>query len=143
MIRRSSSSTRRAGATGPRRASAWAARWSWASDLRNAWDSYHLSAHCVNPLDFSPRDARSFPGSIREGVVVARTPLLRAFQKLAEEHRSADQLGISPAELRGRRQEEVSRREFLKRAGVAGAAGIAARYGAFARAGQGAAWPRN
>jgi monoamine oxidase len=54
---------------------------------------------------------------------VARTPLLRAFQRLAEEHRSAARLGIQPAELRGRRQESaVTRREFLKRAGATGAA---------------------
>jgi monoamine oxidase len=54
---------------------------------------------------------------------MARTPLLRAFQKLAEEHNAADALGISPAELRGLRSESAySRRDFLKRAGVVGAA---------------------
>jgi monoamine oxidase len=54
---------------------------------------------------------------------MARTPLLRALQRLAEEHRSAGRLGIDPTELRGTRQEAAySRREFLKRAGVAGAA---------------------
>jgi len=54
---------------------------------------------------------------------VARTPLLRALQRLAEEHRTAERLGIPPAELRGRRQEGAyTRRDFLKRAGVAGAA---------------------
>src|SRR4051812_48919949 len=57
---------------------------------------------------------------------MARTPLLRAFQKLAEEHRTAGELGIDPAELRGRRAEAAySRRELLKRAGVVGA-GVAA-----------------
>jgi monoamine oxidase len=56
---------------------------------------------------------------------MARTPLLRAFRRLAEEHRSADRLGIPPAELRGRREDAYSRGEFLKRAGVAGA-GLAA-----------------
>jgi hypothetical protein len=30
---------------------------------------------------------------------MARTPLLRAFAQLAEEHRSAERLGIPPAEL--------------------------------------------
>ncbi|HLQ05778.1 MAG TPA: FAD-dependent oxidoreductase, partial [Verrucomicrobiae bacterium] len=73
---------------------------------------------------------------------MARTPLLRAFQKLAEEHRSADQLGISPAELRGRRQEAVSRREFLKRAGVAGAAVMATGSAAFAGRANAATAPR-
>jgi monoamine oxidase len=73
---------------------------------------------------------------------VARTPLLRAFQKLAEEHRSADRLGISPAELRGRREEEVSRREFLKRAGVAGAAVMATGSAAFAGRANAATAPR-
>jgi monoamine oxidase len=54
---------------------------------------------------------------------VARTPLLRAFQRLAEEHRAAESLGIPPAELRGRRQEGAhTRSDFLKRAGVTGAA---------------------
>jgi len=48
---------------------------------------------------------------------MARTPLLRAFQRLAEEHRAADRLGIPAEELPG-----YSRREFLKRAGVTGAA---------------------
>jgi monoamine oxidase len=48
---------------------------------------------------------------------MARTPLLRAFRRLASEHRAADRLGVEPAEAR-----EYSRREFLKRAGVTGAA---------------------
>jgi monoamine oxidase len=52
---------------------------------------------------------------------VARTPLLRAFQRLAEEHRTAASLGIPPAELRGRRHESTyTRGDFLKRAGVVG-----------------------
>jgi monoamine oxidase len=49
---------------------------------------------------------------------MARTPLLRSFQRLAAEHRVAERLGIPPAELRGRR---YSRAEFLKRAGLTGA----------------------
>ena len=54
---------------------------------------------------------------------MARTPLLRAFQRLAEEHRTAERLGIPPAELRGRRQESAyTRGDFLKRVGVTGAA---------------------
>jgi monoamine oxidase len=54
---------------------------------------------------------------------MARTPLLRAFARLAAEHRTAERLGIPPAELRGLRAEaEYSRGEFLKRAGAAGAA---------------------
>jgi monoamine oxidase len=53
---------------------------------------------------------------------VARTPLLRAFERLAEEHSTAGRLGISPAELRDERAEAAySRGDFLKRAGVAGA----------------------
>jgi monoamine oxidase len=48
---------------------------------------------------------------------MARTPLLRAFRQLAKEQRAADELGVDPAEVR-----EYSRREFLKRAGVTGAA---------------------
>jgi monoamine oxidase len=53
---------------------------------------------------------------------MARTPLLRALQKLAEEQRSAERLGITPEELHEHRQAAYSRGEFLKRAGVAGAA---------------------
>jgi monoamine oxidase len=65
---------------------------------------------------------------------VARTPLLRAFQRLAEEHRTAARLGIPPAELRGRRQESVyTRGDFLKRAGITGAAAATVGPLAFAR----------
>ena len=53
---------------------------------------------------------------------MARTPLLRAFERLAEEHRTAQRLGIPTAELRGQREEAAySRGEFLKRSGIAGA----------------------
>ena len=73
---------------------------------------------------------------------MARTALLKAIQRLAEEHRSADRLGIAPAELRGMRQEAAfSRREFLKRAGVAGAV-VACRPTALARAASAATGPR-
>jgi monoamine oxidase len=74
---------------------------------------------------------------------MARTPLLRAFAQLAEEHRSAERLGIPPAELRGRRTEAaVSRREFLKRAGATGAAVAVAGPAAFARRASAATAPR-
>jgi monoamine oxidase len=75
---------------------------------------------------------------------MARTPLLRAFERLAEEHRAAEDLGIPPAELRGQRQAALSRREFLKRAGVAGA-GLAVGPGmlaATAKSAKGATAPR-
>jgi monoamine oxidase len=45
-----------------------------------------------------------------------RTPLLRALSELAQDHRDADRLGITPQEAR------VSRRDFLKRSGAVGAA---------------------
>ena len=48
---------------------------------------------------------------------MARTPLLHAFQRLDREHCAAEALGIPVDELPG-----YSRREFLKRAGVTGAA---------------------
>jgi len=74
---------------------------------------------------------------------MARTPLLQALQRLAEEHRTAARLGIPPAELRGRRAEAaLSRREFLKRAGVVGAAAAVAGPAAFARPARAAASPR-
>ena len=72
---------------------------------------------------------------------MARTPLLRAFQRLAEEHRTAEGLGISPAELRGLREEAYSRRKFLERAGAAGAA-VLAGPAAFASAARASAGPR-
>src|SRR5437762_1065059 len=66
---------------------------------------------------------------------MARTPLLRALQRLARDHRQAAVLGISPAELREREQEGAySRREFLQRSGTAGAAVALAGPGVFARA---------
>jgi monoamine oxidase len=69
---------------------------------------------------------------------MARTPLLRAFRTLADEHRTAEGLGLPPAELRG---QQLSRREFLKRAGIAGA-GIAALPAVLAPRARGAAGPR-
>lgn len=51
-----------------------------------------------------------------------RTPLLRALRRLAEEHRAADSLGMSAADLRRTRARGLSRRAFLKGAAVAGAA---------------------
>jgi TAT (twin-arginine translocation) pathway signal sequence len=58
---------------------------------------------------------------------MARTPLMRALQRLAWEHRAASQLGIEVERLRERGETpEVSRREFLKRAGVTGAAAAVA-----------------
>ena len=72
---------------------------------------------------------------------MARTPLLRAFERLADEHRAAEHLGIPPAELRGEAA-ALSRREFLKRAGIAGA-GLAVGPGILAaRSAQGATAPR-
>jgi monoamine oxidase len=71
---------------------------------------------------------------------MARTLLLRAIQRLAEEHRTADRLGIPPDELRGQRREgALTRGDFLKRAGVAGAAVAVAGPAAFARP-SGSSW---
>jgi monoamine oxidase len=65
---------------------------------------------------------------------MARTPLMRALQRLARDHQQADQLGISPAELREREAEKAySRGEFLKRSGAAGAAVALAGPAALAR----------
>ena len=66
---------------------------------------------------------------------MARTPLLRALQRLALAHRQAERLGISTAELREREQERAySRGEFLRRSGTAGAAVALAGPAVFARA---------
>ena len=72
---------------------------------------------------------------------MARTPLLRALRRLAEEHRSAGELGIPPAELRGWREATLSRRELVRRAGLAGA-GLLAAPAVFAPRGAAATAPR-
>jgi monoamine oxidase len=73
---------------------------------------------------------------------MARTPLLRALQRLARDHQQAETLGISPAELRAREQERAySRGEFLKRSGAAGAA-VALGSGVFPRSALAAGGPR-
>ena len=65
---------------------------------------------------------------------MARTPLLRALQRLARDHQHAEALGISPQELREQEQERAySRGEFLKRSGTAGAAVALAGRGELAR----------
>ena len=74
---------------------------------------------------------------------MARTSLMRALQRLAWEHRAASQLGIEVEELREREQMPgVSRREFLKVAGTAGAAAAVAGPLALARPVRAAAAPR-
>jgi len=50
---------------------------------------------------------------------MARTPLLRALRGLADEHRTAARLGVEPAQIH---EERISRRELVKRGGVAAAA---------------------
>lgn len=55
---------------------------------------------------------------------MARTPLIRALRRLAREHDAAEHLGITPAELRLRRADLLSRRDFLK--GAASAAALTA-----------------
>jgi monoamine oxidase len=74
---------------------------------------------------------------------MARTPLLRALRMLSEEHRTAERLGVPPAELRGQRDEAaLSRREFLKRAGATGAAVAVAGPAALAQRASAATAPR-
>jgi monoamine oxidase len=69
---------------------------------------------------------------------MARTPLLRALQRLSAEHSEADRLGIGVDELRER---TYSRRELLKR-GAAGAALASMGSAALARPARGAGTPR-
>ena len=74
---------------------------------------------------------------------MARTPLLRALRALAEDHRTAEHLGLAPAELRGQRVEAAySRREILKRAGIVGAGAAVAGPLAFASRAGAATAPR-
>jgi monoamine oxidase len=57
--------------------------------------------------------------------MMARTPLLRAIERLARDHGEADRLGITPAQLRELRADaRWSRRDFLKRGGAAGAGAL-------------------
>jgi len=54
---------------------------------------------------------------------MARTPLMRALQRLSYEHSRAQALGMDVSELRARASEAAySRRELLRRGGAAGAA---------------------
>jgi monoamine oxidase len=65
---------------------------------------------------------------------MARTPLVRALQRLAREHREAETLGIRPAELRERQAEgAITRRELVKRGGIVGAAIVLGGPAALAR----------
>jgi monoamine oxidase len=77
---------------------------------------------------------------------MARTPLLRALQRLAAEHRTAERLGMTPAELREHqaeaREKEYSRGEFLKRSGAAGAAVALGGPAALVRSARAASGPR-
>jgi len=68
---------------------------------------------------------------------------MRALQGLAREHAVAARLGIEAAEVHRREQEALlSRREFLRRAGAAGAAVAVAGPAAFARPSRAADGPR-
>ena len=74
---------------------------------------------------------------------MARTPLMRALERLARHHGDAAQLGIGVEELHERRADGgVSRREFLKRTGAAGAAVAVAGPLALARPARAATAPR-
>jgi monoamine oxidase len=73
---------------------------------------------------------------------MARSPLLRSLQSLAHEHRAASQLGVEVEEYRERVAEaRLSRRELVKRAGLAGAIAAAGPL-AFARGARAASQPR-
>jgi monoamine oxidase len=56
---------------------------------------------------------------------MARTPLLRAITQRAREHDAADELGVTPAELRSRVAGGLSRRAFLGAVGAAAAGALA------------------
>ena len=74
---------------------------------------------------------------------MARTPLMRALQRLAWEHRAASQLGIEAERLREHAETRgVPRREFLKRASAVGATAAVVGPLALARPARAAAAPR-
>ena len=73
---------------------------------------------------------------------MARTPLLRALRRLADEHQEAQRLGMEPAALHEARAEaQYSRGEIVKRAAVLGAI-AAVGPAAFERAARAASAPR-
>jgi monoamine oxidase len=72
---------------------------------------------------------------------MARTPLLRALERLAREHDDAERAGITTAELRERRAEAAyTRRELLRRGGAV-ALGTAVGPALFSRAARAAGAP--
>ena len=74
---------------------------------------------------------------------MARTPLMRALQRLAWEHQAASQLGIEVERLREDEQiQGVPRREFLKRASAVGATAAVVGPLALARPARAAGAPR-
>jgi monoamine oxidase len=74
---------------------------------------------------------------------MARTPLLRALQRLAHEHRQAAALGIEVEELHEQATDDrISRREFVKRTGAIGAAVAVGAPLALARPARAAGGPR-
>src|SRR5438067_11680586 len=74
---------------------------------------------------------------------MARTPLMRALQRLAREHQAASGLQIGVEGLREREREaRVTRRELLKRGGALGAAVAVAGPMALARSARAAGVPR-
>jgi monoamine oxidase len=74
---------------------------------------------------------------------MARTPLMRALQRLSYEHSRAQAVGMDVSEFRARASEAAySRREFLRRGGVAGATIALAGPLALARTARGASAPR-
>ena len=65
---------------------------------------------------------------------MARTPLLRAIERLARDHGEAERLGLTAAQLRELSADAGwSRRQFLKRGGAAGAGALLLGQAAFGR----------
>ena len=74
---------------------------------------------------------------------MARTPLMRAFRRLAREHQAASQLGIEVEEYRDREDESrISRREFVTRTGAVGVAVAVGGPLALAKSARAAGGPR-
>src|SRR5918911_5427268 len=92
----------------------------------------------------APLNGGCLPYIDRGGEEMARTPLMRALQRLAREHQEASKLRIEVEELREREQEaRISRREFVKRTGALGAAvAVTGPLAALTRAARAAATPR-
>src|SRR5947209_707869 len=75
---------------------------------------------------WAPGALKLWPGfpSHQEGVPMARSPLLNRLQTLFQDFDDSERSGVPVAEIRRQRREGLTRRDFLKVAGVAAGAAL-------------------